>query len=95
MARKPIMNEQETQIVWLRGDTSAKIYTSDTIVQRRMEVIGAVLVRSHEDGTNEYELPLKQITLRKPQHKLSKRDYAIAVANLAKAKMAKKHDDSL
>jgi len=59
--------EQETNLSMSADDRGTwHVYSDDPVMQRRIESVGAKLVRTAADGVGKhYELPANQITIRK------------------------------
>ena len=61
------LQEQETHLSMTADDRSVwAIYSDDQVMQRRLESIGATLVKNEGAGKH-YTLPANQVTLRKPK----------------------------
>lgn len=73
--------EQETHLNMTGDDHKTwHVYSDDPVMQRKLESVGAALVRSTKDGLGKfYTLPANQISFRKP---LSEEQKAKKVANL-------------
>ncbi len=65
--------EQETVLSMTADDRNTwHVYSDDPVMQRRLEGIGAKVVRVASDGIGKhYELPANQVTLRKPLKPMS------------------------
>jgi len=73
MASNLSLAEQETHLNMTADDRDTwHVYSDDPVMQRRLESVGAVLVRTTGDGNGkEYTLPANQLSLRKPPKPLS------------------------
>lgn len=67
------LQEQETHLSMSADDRGTwHVYSDDPVMQRRLESIGAELVKVAADGIGKhYALPANQITFRKPPKPLS------------------------
>ncbi len=65
--------EQETILSMSAFDRNFwHVYSDDPVMQRRLESIGAKIVRVASDGIGKhYELPANQVTLKKPPKPMS------------------------
>lgn len=81
--------EMETHLNMVADDRSAwHAYSDDPVMQRRLESVGAVLVKVERGGGKHYRLTANQITLRKPPKPMSEERKAQSSAALARARAA-------
>jgi hypothetical protein len=67
------LDEMETHFNIVASDRSiVEIYSDDPVYQRKLEAVGAFLVREEPDRCGKhYTLPAKQLSLRRPMTKQS------------------------
>lgn len=78
------LEERETHLNMTadnRGEWA--VYSDDEVMQRRLESIGATLVKVEHGGGKHYTLPASQVTLRKPAKPMAEERKAQLAARLA------------
>ncbi len=67
------LDEQETIIIWDRAKQEATVYTHEPALKRKLaemkKVCPDVILEREDNGSVEYTIPKKLITIRKPQKK--------------------------
>jgi hypothetical protein len=86
---KLTLAEKETHFNMTADDRSIyHIYSDDEVMMRKLESIGAKLVKTEAHGGKHYTLPASQISLRKPRAPMSEAQKAKLSRQLAKARAA-------
>jgi hypothetical protein len=81
------LEEMETIFTIDATDRSiARVYSNDPVFIRKIERAGAEVVEKTIDGGMFFNLPISQLTIRKPPRRLSTEEKTSAVARLAIAR---------
>lgn len=68
----PTLEEMETHFNIVASDRSIVfVYSDDRVMQRKIEAVGATLVKEEQGGGKHYTLPANQLSLRRPMIKRS------------------------
>lgn len=79
--------ERETHLNLVAADRSTwHVYSDDPVMIRRLEAIGATLVKVEHGGGKHYTLPDSQVTLRRAQKPMSEARKAQLAKRLAEAR---------
>jgi hypothetical protein len=77
-------SERETHINMVADDRSVwAIFSDDPVMIRKLERVGAVLIRTVHGGGKHYTLPANQISFRNPPRVLSDEERAAKAASFA------------
>ena len=84
------LDETETSINQLASDRSTwRVYTADAVMIRKMERIGAKLIREYDDGVGRlYELRADQLGFKKGKRQMSPESRAALAERLARMRAA-------
>ncbi len=78
MSIKLTLEEQETHLNMTADNRGMwAVYSDDPVMMRRLESIGAQLVREERSGGRHYELRADQVVLRKGKRQLSEAQRAV------------------
>lgn len=84
MAKRLSLEEQETHLNMSADNRGAwAVYSDDAVMMRKLERVGARLVREEESGGRHYELRADQVLIRKGKRAVSKAQGAAAAERLA------------
>lgn len=81
------LSEMETHLNMTADNRSVwEVFSDDPVLQRRLESVGATLVREESSGGKHYTLPDSQITFRKPRKPMDAARKAQLAAQLAESR---------
>lgn len=93
MSTQPLAEEIETQFYQNAADRhSWECYTDDKVWMRRLDAIGAELVREHEGGGRSYKLRGDQVLIRKGKRAVSDEQRVAARERLLNSPIMKPGD---
>lgn len=76
--------ERETMLNMVADNRAMwNVYSDDPVMQRKLERIGAVVIKTETHGGKHYELPANQVSFRRPPKPMSKERKAELAAQLA------------